>query len=217
VTWDEVSAPWRAAFEQAWEAYCAGSLPIGCVIADREDNVLFAGRNRLYEYVAETGQLAGNHLAHAELNALAFLRTATTEPQGCVLYTTMEPCPMCTGAIRMIKVGAVAYAARDPMAGSITLLEATPFMRRAGISVTGPAEPELEHFSVALNVAAFLRNHPGSDFPVRMMSAWQPLVPDAVRLGQLIHDTGMLQRMRHAGYHIEHVFEAVLSEIQPAS
>lgn len=214
--WNDLSIPWRAAFQQAWEAYCSGSLPIGCVIADRDESVLFSGRNRMYEDDAADGSLAGNHLAHAEMNALAPIRSDVIDPSQCILYSTMEPCPMCTGAIRMIKVGAVHYAARDPMAGSIALLEATPYMRRGGITVSGPAPSPIENFSVALNVAAFLSKHPGSDFPVRMMSAWQPLVPDAVRLGQMMHDTGMLERMRDAGYQVDDVFESALGGFRPS-
>jgi tRNA(adenine34) deaminase len=212
VSWHDLSLPWQSAFEEAWAAYCAGSLPIGCVIADRDDHVLLRGRNRLHEDSPGDGVLFGNHLAHAEMNALAPLRRDAIDPFTCVLYTTMEPCPMCTGAIRMIKVGAVHYAARDPLAGSISLLETTPFMRRAGITVAGPAPPGIENFSVALNIAAFLKIYAGTDLPVRVMTLYQSILPDAVRLGQKLHDTGMLQRMRASRYNVDAVFDAVFSD-----
>ncbi len=217
MTWDDLSKPWQAALSEAWTAYCAGSLPIGCAIADREDNILFTGRNRLHEDDPPHGLLAGNHLAHAEMNALAPLRKQSIDPKQCVLYTTMEPCPMCTGAIRMTHIGAVHYAARDPVAGSIGLLDATPFMRRGGITVTGPVQSQLETFSVALTIAAFLELHAGTDLPVRIMTSYQPHVPDAVHLGQLLHDTGSLKRLCDGGYPADVVFRDVLGEIKPTA
>jgi tRNA(adenine34) deaminase len=208
--WEDLTKPWQMAFEQAWEAYCAGSLPIGCSIADRVDTVLFTGRNRLHEQETAPGLLCGNHLAHAEMNAMAPLRPDEVDARECVLYTTMEPCPMCTGAIRMIKVGAVHYAARDPLAGSISLLEATPFMRRAGISVAGPATPDMEGVSVAIIVAAFLEIYAGSDLPIRLMTEYQTLVPVAVYAGLNLHVTGELRRLAASHARTAEMYNAVL-------
>ena len=56
--------------DEAWEAYKAGSVPIGAVIVDAEGHILTRGRSRRFERAGEPGTVFGNPLAHAELNAL---------------------------------------------------------------------------------------------------------------------------------------------------
>lgn len=185
--WDSLSPSWQQTFEQAWEAYGAGSLPIGSVVTDQSGVIIAVGRNRLYEETAEPGLLAGNHLAHAEINALAAIKGDAFDTTDLVVYSTMEPCPMCTGAIRMNGVGAVHFAARDPMAGNISLLDANEFMRRPSIRVSGPPSPEYEIVSVVLNLTAFYDINPDRDQANRMANAWKPVVPEAVRIAAEFH------------------------------
>jgi tRNA(Arg) A34 adenosine deaminase TadA len=71
------------------------------------------GRSRSNEPSAPPGQLAGTYLAHAEVNALAGL--APGDYWSHVLYTTLEPCLLCTAALTHAHVGAVRYAASDPL------------------------------------------------------------------------------------------------------
>jgi tRNA(Arg) A34 adenosine deaminase TadA len=73
--WDEVAPAWREAFELAWQAYVAGSPPVGAVVVDGDGTVVARGRSRRAERHAPANQLAGSRLAHAELNALAALPT----------------------------------------------------------------------------------------------------------------------------------------------
>ena len=82
----------RRALDLAREAAAAGEVPVGAVVV-REGQVLGEGRNR-----REAGRSA---LAHAELEAIAQAcqRLGTWRLTGCQLYVTLEPCPMCTGAI----------------------------------------------------------------------------------------------------------------------
>jgi len=127
--------PWRACLEEAGAAYRAGSLPIGAAVADPAGSVIARGRNRIHEHEADGGHLHGHRLAHAELNALNALDYRASDPLHCTRYTTTEPCPRCTGAIRIVKIGTVRYAARATVGGTIALLEATPFMRRGGSRV----------------------------------------------------------------------------------
>jgi tRNA(Arg) A34 adenosine deaminase TadA len=96
--WTRLSVPWRACVDLAWEAYQAGSLPIGAVVAGAEGKVLSRcarGRDRIRERSGEDGYLFGNKLAHADLNALATLDNDGWDPVACTLYTTTEPCPLC--------------------------------------------------------------------------------------------------------------------------
>lgn len=71
--WEDLTQPWQSCLEQAWDAFRAGSVPIGAVIVDADSAVISQGRNRIYEQQGTAGGLYGHNLAHAELNALIAL------------------------------------------------------------------------------------------------------------------------------------------------
>src|SRR5687767_14489485 len=92
--WAALAPPFQAAVEEAWSAYCAGSLPHGAAVADAQGHVLARGRNRVYERQPGGGStlvLHGHPLAHAEVNALMALDYASVDVRSCVLYATTEP------------------------------------------------------------------------------------------------------------------------------
>lgn len=100
------------AFEEAWQSWCGGSWGIGAVLVDpTTDEIVARGRNRLLEQPTEPRQLAGNFMAHAEMNAFAALPRLNAE--GLHLYTTLEPCLMCAATSLMLQVEHVHYAAGD--------------------------------------------------------------------------------------------------------
>ena len=101
----------REALDLAREAAAEGEVPVGCVIT-LNGRIVGRGRNR-----RELGKSA---LAHAELEAIA---EACKTLGGwrlwqCTLYVTLEPCPMCAGAIINARIPRVVYGARDAKAGS---------------------------------------------------------------------------------------------------
>ena len=102
----------RLALQQAQEAFDAGEVPVGCVIADREGQVIGRGRNRREETHRAD--------AHAEIEAIgeACAALGTWHLEDCTLCVTLEPCPMCTGAIINARVGTVIYGAKEPNFGS---------------------------------------------------------------------------------------------------
>lgn len=106
---------WDVALDLAWESARAGSLGVGAVVTDTRGQVVATGRNRILETDAGEDLLAGSIVAHAETNALAKLRWPPREKDGLVLWTTLEPCLMCSGAIRMSSVDEVRFLARDPL------------------------------------------------------------------------------------------------------
>ena len=99
------------ALRLAAEAAAEGEVPVGCVIT-LEDRIVGRGRNR-----RETGKHA---LAHAELEAIdeACRTLGGWRLWQCTLYVTLEPCPMCAGAIINARIPRVVYGAADPKAGS---------------------------------------------------------------------------------------------------
>lgn len=100
------------AIELAREAALDGEVPVGCVIV-RDGAIIGEGRNRR--------EGIRNALAHAEIEAIdASCRTlGGWRLTGCTLYVTLEPCPMCAGAIVNARVPRVVYGARDPRAGAM--------------------------------------------------------------------------------------------------
>ena len=101
----------RQALELAREAATAGEVPVGCVIV-RGDVVVGRGRNRREEKRATA--------SHAEMEAIALANETlgTWRLDECELYVTLEPCPMCAGAILNARVRRVWYGARDPAMGA---------------------------------------------------------------------------------------------------
>ena len=100
-----------AALELAREAADDGEVPVGCVIV-RRGEIVGRGRNR-----REKGK---NALCHAELEAIndACTRLGGWRLWECDLYVTLEPCPMCAGAIINARIPRVVYGAKDLKAGS---------------------------------------------------------------------------------------------------
>jgi tRNA(adenine34) deaminase len=113
IEWAQLSAPWRTAFELAWEGLLAGSPPVGAVVVDPAGQVIARGRSRRHEATAPAGELAGSRLAHAEVNALAALPVDSTEDIW--LLVTLEPCYLCTAAAAISHVSGVWFAGSDPM------------------------------------------------------------------------------------------------------
>lgn len=101
----------REALRLAEEAAAEGEVPVGCVITCG-GRIVGRGRNR-----RERGRHA---LAHAEIEAIdqACRTLGGWRLWECTLYVTLEPCPMCAGAILNARIPRVVYGARDPKAGS---------------------------------------------------------------------------------------------------
>ena len=99
------------ALELAREAAAAGEVPVGCVIV-RAGEVVGRGRNRREEKQSTA--------SHAEMEAIAQAneRLGTWRLDDCELYVTLEPCPMCAGAILNARICRVWYGARDEAMGA---------------------------------------------------------------------------------------------------
>ena len=96
----------------AREAAEHGEVPVGCIVTDETGDVIGMGRNRCVEQ--------GNQLAHAEMEALAAAARARRDWRldGCTLFVTLEPCPMCAGAIINSRISTLVYGAREERTGS---------------------------------------------------------------------------------------------------
>lgn len=112
----------QIALAEARLALAEGELPVGCAIA-REGRLIARAHNRR--------AATGDPTAHAEILALRAAGEALHDwrLKGCTLAVTLEPCPMCAGAIVQARVERLIYAARDPAqgcAGSVYRLTEDP-------------------------------------------------------------------------------------------
>ena len=120
----------QKALEQAEAAGSIGEAPVGCVITQNE-KIIASGHNR-----RENDQ---NALAHAEIAAIktACDKTGFWRLDGCDLYVTLEPCPMCAGAIINARIRRVIFGAFDPKSGafgSVINLNDYPFNHKPEIT-----------------------------------------------------------------------------------
>jgi tRNA(adenine34) deaminase len=100
----------KAAIREAVKARALGEVPIGCVIV-YEDKIIGRGYNRR--------MVDRNVLAHAELTAIrkACRKMGDWRLEGCTMYVTLEPCPMCAGAIVQARIPEIRIGSMNPKAG----------------------------------------------------------------------------------------------------
>ena len=122
--WEENSRQWQIVFEEAWEAFRQGSTPIGAALFDRNGNLILSDRNRSRET-----DTINREISHAEANALRRLNTDRYNSREIVLYTSMEPCPMCMGMILMGHVREIYYAAADSYCGMVHLTDTDSYYK----------------------------------------------------------------------------------------
>ncbi|MFB0919495.1 MAG: nucleoside deaminase [Oscillospiraceae bacterium] len=102
----------RLALELALEAFRAGEIPVGCVIVNENGEIIGRGAN--------TRERTRSALGHAELVAIdeACRNIGDWRLEGCTIYVTLEPCPMCAGAIINSRIPRVVFGAREESFGS---------------------------------------------------------------------------------------------------
>ena len=101
------------ALDEARLAMQSGEVPVGAVLIDDEGGVVVRAHN-----LRETERDA---TAHAEIMAIrdACQRLSRWRLSGCTLYVTLEPCPMCAGAIMAARISRLVYGATDARAGAV--------------------------------------------------------------------------------------------------
>lgn len=102
----------RLALEQAKKAYFEGEVPIGAVLTDESGILICAEHNRIEQLKDAT--------AHAEILLLRQASKIISRKNflNCTLYSTVEPCPMCAGALVLCRVGRLVYGATDSKFGA---------------------------------------------------------------------------------------------------
>ncbi|WP_071599806.1 tRNA adenosine(34) deaminase TadA [Mastigocladopsis repens] len=108
------------ALDLAQVAGDADEVPVGAVIIDSSGSLIAEGENRK--------ERDNDPIAHAEIIAIraAAQRLQTWRLNQCTLYVTLEPCPMCAGAIVQARIGLLVYGVDDPKTGAIRTVANIP-------------------------------------------------------------------------------------------
>ena len=131
----------RAALEEARQGLAEHGIPIGSILV-HGDRVLGRGRNRRVQ--------RGSVVLHAEMDALERAgRLPASVYRGCVLYTTLSPCAMCSGAVLLYGIPRVVVGENRTFRGEEELL------RSRGVSVEVMDDPDCVEL-----MTAFVREHP---------------------------------------------------------
>ena len=109
----------KTALKEAERAFDAGEVPVGAVVV-REGAIIGRGRNMVEQL--------GDPTAHAEMIALTAACETLGDKRltGCTLYVTLEPCPMCAGALVLARLSRLIFGAFDEKAGAASTLYTIP-------------------------------------------------------------------------------------------
>ncbi|GFZ77823.1 tRNA-specific adenosine deaminase [Paenibacillus marchantiophytorum] len=106
------------ALEEAEIAFREGSVPIGAVLVDPDGNILSKGRNRIFTNNDPT--------CHAEIDVIRQAGEKLLDPtykNKCTLYSTVEPCPMCSGALILADISKAVWALSDDYLGAMRIMK----------------------------------------------------------------------------------------------
>ena len=103
----------QMALDEAQAAAQAGEVPVGAVLVGKDGNILAQTRNQM--------RALNDPTAHAEILAIrtACEKLGNERLMGCSLYVTLEPCPMCAGAIAEARIAKLFYGAADIKGGAV--------------------------------------------------------------------------------------------------
>ena len=139
----------EVALDCARQSAARGEIPVGAVIV-RHNTVIASAHNER--------EAQKNPLAHAEMLALQRAAKAIGDWRfdDCTLYVTLEPCPMCAGALLMARMGGIVFGAYDASygcCGSIYLLPQDPAFHSSTVCIGGVLETECSDL-----LTAFFKN-----------------------------------------------------------
>jgi tRNA(Arg) A34 adenosine deaminase TadA len=194
--------PWGTAVTQAWEAFVGGNVGVGAVLTDPHGLIAAVGRNRVSDQDAPPGRLRSTFLAHAEIDVLGQLPPGDHEHY--TLWTTLEPCALCSIAIVMGNVGSVVFAARDRLWRGISrLTEVNEFIASGWPSRQGPLHGPVSVFCELLPLFWFLDHKPNGT----VVQNYQTQHPRLLALAKRLRDDDRFADLKAWNFH------AVLSHL----
>lgn len=196
----------RRCLELAWEGCAAGTIGVGAVLVAGDGSVIAEGSNGISAAPA-AGPLSNSKIAHAEMNVLAQL-PPDSDVSTAKLYTSLEPCLMCTGAITMHNLSEVRVLAADPLMHGIDAVVDKNDWAKANwaprdFSINEESTRLATLFAAYSNFATKGENHPY----VRALTEDDPMT------AQWVNDviaSGRIEELAAANATLDEVAEALL-------
>ena len=201
--WKELSFEWQTVLSEAWEAFCAGSTPIGAALYNKEGELILSDRNRSRE-----SDTVNTEISHAEANALRRLDTRKFNSWELTLYTSMEPCPMCMGMALMGHIKNIRYAAYDKYCGMIHLTNDDPYYKSKNVNCIHEGG-ELELFQLTIQSYYELR-HLERGCSDKVINKFRLTRKDAVELSEHLYKDKTLDILAESGKSCEKVFDMIV-------
>ena len=202
--WNNLSYEWKVAFEEAWTAFKNGSTPIGAALFDEHGNLVLKNRNR----ANEKGTL-NKRTSHAEANILHALDTAIYDLHNMVLYSTMEPCPMCMGTSVMAGIRKLRFAARDPYCGFTYLKDTEPYFKSKNLDYAF-VDDEMEIVQLAIQSYRELKymENGASD---KVYRTFYELRPEIKEIAEKLYSDKILDNFAKEEKPFSEVYDYILS------
>ena len=198
--------PWRAAIGLAWEAHRSGNIGIGAVLTDPAGAIVAQGRNRVCDRDAPPGRMRSTPVAHAEIDVLGQLSPGNYRHH--TLWSTLEPCPLCSTAIVMSKVGIVRFAAADRLWDGISrLADVSDFIAERWPHRSGPLIGPVASFCELLPILWFLKNKPNGT----VVDCYGERHPELLDIARRVGADGTLDRL--ADHSADAVLNAMWSDL----
>lgn len=202
--WKELSMPWRIAFEEAWDAFRGGCTPIGAALYDSEGKLLIRERNR-----GADADTVNRRISHAEANILRRLDTdARNDLNSLVLYTTMEPCPMCRGTCVMSGIRHLRFAARDPYCGFTHLADTEPYFISKHLDFT-QAGGEAEFVQITVQ-SVYELGYIAAGNSDKVLRDFRAMLPEAVATAEYVFREGLHKKWQEESKAAADVFDEIL-------
>lgn len=215
--WKDLNYAWQEAFSLAWESFKKNTIPIGAVIVDENEKIISRGRNRIFD-TTSSNPLAGTGMAHAETTAMLTLKQGEhINIKKYTLYTTMEPCPMCFGAMLMVGIRNIKYAARDGYAGATELNDKMSYINSKNMKF-GIENEELEAFQICLQ-SAYEYKRQNSEYKRHnsilnaVLDSWSKYCRHGVLLAKELDEEEYFQKALNGGKTIGEIYDEVIKRL----
>lgn len=205
--WNNLNQIWQKVFELSWISFCEGNLPIAAVIADEEGNILSTGRN----HYRNSNKFLNPKVDHAESECVQKLDIKRyPNVRDYILYTNMEPCPMCMGTIVMGNIRKVRIAAKDSWAGATDLCSKNNYLISKHMEIEF-MENTYGVISMIFHIYTELKYHE-QDNPV--VKRFKKDYPSAFQIARILYEVRALDRFREQKKPYAEVFDTVCSMIK---
>ncbi len=205
--WKDLSVQWQIVLEETWEAFKNGCLPVGAAIFDDNGELILREHNR-----SEEKETVNSTIAHAEANAIRRLDShADYDVRKIVLYTSMEPCPMCMGTAVMGNIKHLRYGARDSYCGAVHMMDTESYMKGKKLDYTYVGG-EIESYQIIIQSYCEL-GQADSGSSVGVLNKFRESNPHEVEVAEKFFAEKTFDRFAKAGSKCEEVYDYVLSNV----